>query len=94
MLSLDRGGSCKGVALRMGSADRHASLTALLELEPPIPPVWVNAKTERGTVPAIAFVTPRTHRGFVGEGDPDSVADNLASAVGHVGSMADYLLTR
>jgi cation transport protein ChaC len=91
MLSLDRGGQCRGVALRMDPSDLAGSLEALLRLEPPTPPRWVRAATAAGEVRAIAFTIDRGHFAYAGRFSEAEVADRLARAVGHVGSMADYL---
>jgi cation transport protein ChaC len=92
MLSLDRGGQCHGMAMRMDPADPEATLEALLRAEPPLPPRWVRAVTAEGVVPAIAFTSARGHFSYAGRIGEAEVADRLACAVGHVGSMADYLL--
>lgn len=93
MLSMDRGdGDCWGVALRMAPGDLTASLVNLLKQEPPFPPEWVELKTESGVVPAIAFTAFTDFFGYQPEPPDSELADILASAVGHVGSMADYLL--
>ena len=92
MLSLDRGGQCHGIAFRVDPADPAAALEALLRLEPPNPPRWVRAVTAEGDVRAIAFTLERSHFAYVGGLSEAEVADRLAAAVGHVGSMADYLL--
>ncbi len=92
MLSLDRGGQCRGIAMRMDPVGIEASLEALLRLEPPLPPRWVRALTDEGVVRAIAFTSERSHSTYAGRLSEADVADRLASAVGHVGSMPDYLL--
>ena len=92
MMSLDRGGQCRGIAFRMDPADPAASLDALLRLEPPIPPRWVRATTAAGEVRAIAFTVDRSHPFYVGGLTETELADQLARAVGHVGSMAAYIL--
>ena len=89
---MDRGGESWGVAMRMQPDDLHNSLVALLKLEPPCPPEWVQAETELGTVPAIAFTVDRNFPLYQLEPPIHILADILASAVGHIGSMADYLL--
>ncbi len=91
MLSLDRGGQCRGMVLRMESEGRVAALEDLLRNEPPAPPVWVRAQTPQGEVRAIAFVSPRSFAGYCGGLTECEVADRLARAVGMWGSMADYL---
>ncbi len=92
MLSLDRGGSCHGLVLRMEPGDEIARLAALLQTEPPFPPSWVQAKTAQGPVRAIAFTLSRRGWAYCPEGPIDSVADMLASSVGTMGTMAEYLL--
>lgn len=91
MLSLDRGGQCQGMVLRMNPEGRDAALDHLLRNEPPIPPAWVRAATPAGEVRAIAFVTGKAAPGYQGDLAEAEVADRLARAVGMWGSMADYL---
>ena len=91
MLSLDRGGQCRGMVLRMDGAEQSAALEELLRNEPPMPPAWVRAQTPLGEVRAIAFVTTRQFVGYCGGLCESEVADRLATAVGMWGSMADYL---
>ncbi len=92
MMSIDRGGQCEGIVLRMGPKNIQASLLELLKLEPPFPIEWVDAETETGTVSAIAFTAYRDFFGYLPEPPVEDVADVLATSVGHIGSMADYLL--
>jgi cation transport protein ChaC len=93
MMSLDRGGSCSGVVLRMDTGDdAHAALVSLLKKEPPVPPEGVTADTDAGPVPAILFAADPAFPLYRPEPEIDELADILASAVGHVGTMAEYLL--
>lgn len=92
MLSLDTGGGCTGVLLRMAPADLQTSLVNLLKKEPPTPPQWVLAETEQGPTPAIAFTADPNWALYMPEPSEPELADILATAVGHVGSMADYVL--
>ena len=91
MLSLDRGGQCRGRVWRMDCAGRAAALDDLLRNEPPEPPVWVRAMTPQGEVRAMAFATSTRFEGYCGGICEAEVADRLASAVGMWGSMAEYL---
>ena len=92
MLSLEPGGECRGVVLRLEAETRETALPELLKTEPPYPPEWVEAETDQGTVRAIAFTVPKWE-GFVLKEPPEpQLVEILASAVGHVGTMADYLL--
>jgi cation transport protein ChaC len=92
MMSLDRGGECAGFALRMDGGDIAGSLDALLKVEPPVPPRWVEAETELGVVHAIAFTAAPDFVMYRPEPPEEELADTLATAVGFLGSMADYLL--
>jgi len=93
MMSLDRGGACSGVAFRMSTdGDAHAALVSLLRKEPPVPPERVIAETEVGPVQAILFAAHPDFALYRPEPDIEELADILASAVGHVGTMAEYLL--
>lgn len=92
MMSVDRGGECRGVALRMRPDGLHAALVGLLEKEPPLPPQWVRAETDAGPVMAIAFTADPTSVIYCGEPPEAELADILASSVGYVGTMAEYLL--
>jgi cation transport protein ChaC len=92
MMSIDRGGECPGVVMRMQPDDLHASLVGLLNKEPPVPPQWVQAHTDVGPVAAIAFTADPSWVMYCPEPSESEVADIIASAVGHVGTMAEYLL--
>jgi cation transport protein ChaC len=91
MLSLDKGGSCEGKVFRLPAAGLRDQVLGLLSDEPPIPPVWVTARTDTGPVQAIAFTTNPNELGYVGGLTDDQVADTLSRAVGMYGSMPDYL---
>ncbi|PWJ21660.1 gamma-glutamylcyclotransferase [Jannaschia seohaensis] len=93
MMSVDRGGSCTGVVLRMDTGDdAHAALVSLLQKEPPLPPQRVVAETESGPVKAILFAIDPAFPIYRPEPEIEELADILASSVGHIGTMAEYLL--
>jgi cation transport protein ChaC len=92
MMSIDRGGQCEGIVLRINPKNVQDSLLELLKLEPPFPTEWLDAETESGIVSAIAFTAFRDFFAYQPEPPVEEVADVLASSVGHFGSMADYLL--
>ena len=48
--------------------------------------------TADGPVQAIAFTSDRRHIHYAGRFHEAEIADRLAVAVGHVGTMAEYLL--
>lgn len=92
MMSLDREGTCAGVVLRMSPENLHSALVGLLETEPPIPPEFVEALTGAGPVQAILFAADPEWPLYRPEPEAGELADILASAVGYVGTMAEYLL--
>lgn len=93
MMSVDRGGACSGVALRMDTGDDpQAALVSLLRKEPPVPPEHVTAETDTGPVEAILFAADPGFPLYRPEPAMEDLADMLASAIGHVGTMAEYLL--
>jgi len=91
-LSLDIGGSCRGVALQLPDDDLSGTVDTLLRREPPFPPIWIKADTDSGPLTCFAFVTHRDLSGYVGKLDPDQIAADLSRAVGLFGSAPDYLL--
>lgn len=96
MMSLDRGGQCQGVLFRLRPENLEDQLQQLVRREitakpPNNIPRWINVETDRGTVPAIAFVMNRQSRVYVGRLAPEEVAEALAVACGHWGSGAEYL---
>ncbi len=93
MMSLDRGGDCRGFVQRMDpNQDAETALTSLLEKEPPLPPVWVEAQTNQGQVPALLFAAHPSYPLYSPEPDIETLADMTASSVGYIGTMAEYLL--
>lgn len=91
MLSLDRGGSCDGVALRMCPKTLSDDLNTLMQREPPLPPVWQDVMTPQGSVSALCFVNDPDWMGYVGDKTCREIAEQIAPAVGIFGSMADYV---
>lgn len=96
MLALDRGGSCSGIAYRLPPGDRRAQLDRLVRREidanpPTNVPRWINVKTDRGHLRALAFVADPVGPAYAGRLPLEDVADVLARAAGHWGSAAQYL---
>jgi cation transport protein ChaC len=96
MLALDRGGQCSGIAHRLDRAHLEADLLRLMRREMRLmphsfPPRWVTISTPQERLPAFAFVVDRKSAGYVGGLSEDTIADTLATAVGKLGSMAEYL---
>jgi cation transport protein ChaC len=96
MLALDRGGTCKGVVQRLPQDAVDANLGKLLRREmltrpSPFPPRWVGVETAAGPLRAITFAMDRSSDAYVPGLSAEEIADVLAVAVGHWGSMAEYL---
>jgi glutathione-specific gamma-glutamylcyclotransferase len=91
MLSLDRGGQCKGMVYRFPREGLAANVEGLLRKEPPFPPRWLTVTTSSGTVRAFAFTHPGRGTDYTGHLSDEAVADAIAKAVGIVGSMAQYV---
>lgn len=91
MLSLDRGGQCKGMVYRLPREGLAANLEGLLRKEPPFPPRWLTVVTPLGKVRAFAFTHPGKGIAYAGHLSDEAIADAIATAVGVVGSMAQYV---
>ncbi|WP_181707744.1 gamma-glutamylcyclotransferase [Chthonobacter rhizosphaerae] len=96
MMVLDRGGSCRGLIYRFPDGDPVEAMIALLKREMSSKtttnrPRWLKTETDTGPVTALAFTADRAGSAYAGRLPDPVVADVLATAVGHVGSCAEYL---
>lgn len=92
MMALDRGEGCQGVALRMnGGSHPSGPLIELLKKEPPIPPEIVLAKTDAGMIQTLLFAATPEFPLYQSEPPLEELAIILASSVGYIGTMAEYL---
>ncbi len=94
MLSLESGGSCTGVAYRLGEGTESTELDVLWRREMftmAYRPVWTTAHTPDGPEPAIAFSANRGHERYVPGLDEAAVARYLATGAGPMGRCCDYL---
>jgi len=94
MLGLDRGGACRGIALRIAADQVEEELDILWSRERVAAgylPVWVNARAGADTLPAIAFIIDRTVPTYAGKLPVEEVARRIAVASGTLGKCADYL---
>ena len=96
MLALDAGGSCCGVAYRVAAPNVAAKISATWRRElvgNGYRPRWVTARTERASLPALAFVANRENaERYTGRLPDEVVARYIAEACGEGGSGAEYLL--
>ena len=96
MLAIDRGGSCRGVALRLPKKDHFGQLVTILRREiDAIPatyiPRWITIRTASGSQLALTFVVDTKGPAYSGKLPLDHVAKTLAHSAGHLGSAAAYL---
>jgi cation transport protein ChaC len=97
MLALDRGGSCRGRAMRLSGDGLRSSLLGLLKREmsakpSTVNPRWLLARTPSGPLPVLAFTVNRSGSAYAGRLPQPVIAETLARAAGHWGSCAEYLL--
>ena len=95
MLGLDRGGSCRGVLLRIAPEMIESETDVLWRREMvsnAYVPTWVRAATEHGGIAAIAFIINRTHDRYAQKMPEEKTADVIARAAGRIGPCRDYLL--
>jgi cation transport protein ChaC len=95
VLGLDRGGSCRGIAWRVGAKDAAETLAYLDAREMPDPVYHrkvLPARLTHGTiVPAIAYVARPDWPGFCRPA-PEEAAAMISRAAGAMGTNRDYLL--
>lgn len=95
VLGLDRGGSCRGIAFRIAAADISSELLLVWRREMIVGsyvPRWVRVEDGKQGFKAITFVINRQHRRYAGELSQETAVNSIATASGHLGSCADYLM--
>jgi len=96
MLSLDRGGACRGVIFRLPEGRQREELLNIIRREMPIrwqnvSVRWMTVRTERGPIRAIGFPISRHSPVYLPDLTEETVVNALATAAGERGSMAEYL---
>ncbi|MBT5047635.1 MAG: gamma-glutamylcyclotransferase [Rhodospirillaceae bacterium] len=93
-LGLDRGGSCRGRALRIAAADREAVFAYLAEREMP-EEIYscrkIRLEMNIGPATAYTLVVNRDHDLYVGALDHEAMAARIARCAGQRGPNRDYL---
>jgi len=93
-LGLDRGGSCRGLALRIAAAERDRVLDYLAEREMP-EEIYscraVRLMADEGSLDAYTLVVNRDHALYVPPMDLPAMATRIALASGKRGPNRDYL---
>lgn len=94
MLALDAGGSCRGVAMKMGGDEIEGELRLLWRREMfagSYIPKWVTAQSPAGDLRALAFVANRQRPNYIGRLPDEEAVCRLSTASGAFGSNLDYL---
>jgi cation transport protein ChaC len=94
MLSLERGGSCTGVAYRLAPGTERLELDVIWRREMlahAYRPIWTRAHTADGPVWSIAFAANRNHDRHAPGLSLEAIVHHLATGEGAMGRAADYL---
>lgn len=95
VLTLEHGGSCRGMAFRLGQATMEEALSALWQREMALGsyrPAWLACRSADERLCALTFVVNRQDkRSYTGNVGLDAMAPILATARGRYGSAAEYL---
>jgi glutathione-specific gamma-glutamylcyclotransferase len=94
VLGLDRGGACRGVALRLPAMLAIDELHLLWRREMVVGsyrPHWVRVNAEGRAIVALAFIVRRDHPQYTGAMPLDEQVGVLDTACGAFGSSLDYL---
>ena len=96
MMALDRGGACRGMLYRLPDEGLEDELWKLIRREMSMVPsamVWrfIDIATADGPVRAMAFPMNRKSVRYIAGLSDEDLAEVLAKACGHRGSMTEYL---
>lgn len=95
VFALMSGGACRGMVYRLPKRDLDAQFARLWAREMPLgvyDPRWLQARTAKGVVPALAFTLSRRSPAWTGPIADTHMLDILRHARGRFGSTLDYLL--
>ena len=95
VFALVPGGSCRGVAYRIGQPRAAAELERLWAREMPTgvyDPKWLACRTAQGPVRALAFTLSRRSPAHTGPLSDPQMLEVLRDAAGRFGSTLEYLL--
>lgn len=94
VFGLDRGGSCRGLALKVARNNTENVLTYLHEremLNRVYLPKWLPVQLPSGTVPAYAFIADRRHKQYAGRLDDADAVKLILQGYGKRGHCLEYL---
>jgi len=94
VLTLERGGSCRGIAYRLRSDTAREQLSNLWRREMSMGsyiPRWLDCHAGSDRFEAMGFVVNRRCTGYAGKLPIDTMVQAIATARGKYGSSAEYL---
>lgn len=94
VLTLERGGSCRGIAFRLAGSTSRDELRALWRREMSLGsyhPRWLECHAGGERLAALAFIVNRACSGYAGRLTPEAMVHSIATARGKFGSSAEYL---
>lgn len=95
VLTLEHGGSCHGIAFRLGKATLREALMTLWRREMTLGsyrPAWLTCRSGGESLCGLTFVVNRADaRSYTGPLAPEAMVPILATARGRYGSAAEYL---
>lgn len=93
--ALVTGGSCRGMVYRVDGRRADTVLSRLWTREMPTgvyDPRWLNCRTAKGSVSALAFTLSRRSPSYIAHIGDDELLHVLRSARGRFGTTLDYML--
>jgi cation transport protein ChaC len=94
VVTLERGGSCRGLAYRLRPDHSRDQLSALWRREMTMGsylPRWLDIRAGDHKLVALAFVVNRCCTGYAGKLPMDTMVHHIATARGKYGTSAEYL---
>ena len=94
VLTLERGGSCRGLAFRLTGSTSRAELRTLWRREMSLDsylPRWLDCHAGGERIPVLAFIVNRSCSGYAGSLPLETMVHSIATARGKYGSSAEYL---
>jgi len=94
VLTLERGGSCRGLVYRLTRSRDREELSRLWRREMSMGsyrPRWLECRSGGEAFEALAFVVNRRCTGYAGKLPMETMVHTIATARGKYGSSADYL---
>jgi len=94
VLTLERGGSCRGIAYRLARSHDREELARLWKREMSMGsylPRWLECRAGTASFEAMGFVVNRRCTGYAGKLPIETIVQAISTARGKYGTSADYL---